>query len=213
MIFNPTQNQIRIPQISSLTEESHNKPVETSRCLNLEDLTFMKLLTDPNYFSKFVHPAQIHQNYWLRLTKKSEFGGLAGLPRFFSQHPTIQSTQGWNTKHLQKSVRKSNRQISKQRHALLDQVAEPDEQYTADKEGCPRGLSHRGCVSIRRGSRIPGYSPTSKRHFLELWDNNYLITRKIILFCMCWKLNHCRGWNQISISTYKVTLWSPIFQN
>ena len=85
MIFNPTQNQIRIPQISSLTDEGHNKPVETSRCLNLKDLTFMKFLTDQNYFSKFVHPAQIHQNYQLKLTKKSEIGGLAGLPWFFNK--------------------------------------------------------------------------------------------------------------------------------
>ena len=63
MVFNPRQTQIKIPKFSSPSDEGHNKMVEISRCLNLEDLTFMKLITDPNYFSKFVHPAQIHQNY------------------------------------------------------------------------------------------------------------------------------------------------------
>ena len=62
MVFNPTQNQIKIPKISSVTDEGHNKPVETSRCLNLEDLTFMNFISNPSYFSKFFHPAQIHQN-------------------------------------------------------------------------------------------------------------------------------------------------------
>ena len=86
MVFNPTQNQIKIPQFSSPTDEGHNKLEETSRCFKFEDLPFMKLITEPNYFSKFVHPAQIHQNYQLKLANKSKFGGLA---RFFSQHPTI----------------------------------------------------------------------------------------------------------------------------
>ena len=82
MVFNPRQTQIKIPKFSSPSDEGHNKMVETSRCLNLEYLTFMKLITDPNYFSKFVHPAQIHQNYWLRLTKSQSLADLQAFQGF-----------------------------------------------------------------------------------------------------------------------------------
>ena len=160
---------------------------------------------NPNYFSKFVDPAQIHQNYWLRLTKKSEFGRLAVLPRFFSQHPTIVCPP---YKLHKDGIQSISKRVSESPTDRFQNSGTPyltKLQYTADKEVCPRGLSHRGCVNIRRGSRIPGFSPTSKRHFWDQWDNNYLS----ILFYMCWKLNHCRGWNQ----TYKMTLWRPIFQN